>query len=157
MICISKPANDLRRVAENERRQNAKILERQTDLSYRVANSTDKKHPAVAPPARFGGERRGRFAVAQLALLAELRLDGDLLEFAILPLEVDLEAAAGAEARHRTGRPGLRQCGQKVELAGVTLQEHLRDACRAAEVSVDLERRMRAEQVRVHARPVGGG
>ena len=41
--------------------------------------------------------------------------------------------------------------GQKFDLAGMALQEHLGDAGGAAEIAVDLERRMGVEHVRIGA------
>ena len=48
----------------------------------------------------------------------------------------------------------LRQRRQQLDLAVDTLQQHLGDAVRAAEVAVDLERRVRVEHVRIGARRI---
>src|SRR5207248_6263175 len=65
--------------------------------------------------------------------------------------EVDLEAAAGAEAADCAGGPGRGEGGEQVEFAGVALEEHLGDAGGEAEVAVDLEGGVGVEQVRVDA------
>ena len=44
--------------------------------------------------------------------------------------------------------PRFRQRGQQVNLTGMTLQQHLRDASRSAKITIDLERRMRIKQIR---------
>ena len=46
------------------------------------------------------------------------------------------------------GGPGGRQCRQQLQVAHVALQQHLGDAGSRAEVAVDLEGRVRVEQVR---------
>ncbi|OCI29949.1 hypothetical protein OERS_33330 [Oerskovia enterophila] len=53
--------------------------------------------------------------------------------------------------------PGLGQRGQQVQVVGVALEEHLGDRGREAQVPVDLERRVRAEEVRVEPAAVRGG
>ena len=74
------------------------------------------------------------------------------------PLEVDLEAAAQADAAHLAGRPGRWQRRQQVHSTGVVgpagrrcTAQHLDDARGGAEVAVDLERRVGVEQVGVDA------
>src|SRR6185369_15418387 len=75
------------------------------------------------------------------------------------PVDVDLDSASGSQPAHAALRPSRRQGGQKVDLTGVTLQQHLGDPRRRAEVAVDLEGRMGVEEVGVDAaaaRVVGG-
>jgi hypothetical protein len=73
----------------------------------------------------------------------------DRLDAVRRPGDVDDDPAASSQTGHSSAGPSCGQCRQQLDLAGVALQEHLRDSCRRAEVAVDLERRMRAEQVRV--------
>ena len=78
-------------------------------------------------------------------------------DFAVLPLDVHGEPAAGAQALDAAGRPGAGQRGQEMDqeraiaLADVALQQHLGDAGAGAEVAVDLERRVGVEQVGIQA------
>src|SRR6185369_11274055 len=65
------------------------------------------------------------------------------------PGEVDLESPARAQSTHLPARPRCRQRRQELQLAGVALHQHLDDPCRRAEVAVDLEGRMRIEEVRI--------
>ena len=69
---------------------------------------------------------------------------GDL---AVLPLDVHLMAAAGAQAGDLAVRPCVRQGGQQADHAAMALHEHFGDRRGAAEIAVDLERRMQAEEV----------
>ena len=62
--------------------------------------------------------------------------------------------AVGAEAFSMAVFPHGGEGGQQLDGAVVALQQHLGDSRRAAEVAVDLERRMGAEKVRVGACPV---
>ncbi len=86
-------------------------------------------------------------------------------QLALLPLDVHFEAAAGAEAGDFAGRPLGRQGRKQLDLCGLAgagsgaLQERLGDACGAAKVAVDLERRMGVEQIVVDpgASPSGLG
>ena len=82
---------------------------------------------------------------------AECRADLAPPDHSFRPLEIDLEPAAGAQPAHASIRPCLRKRGQKMDLSGVALEEHLDHACRHAEVAVDLKRRVRIEEVGVHA------
>ena len=93
-------------------------------------------------------------AVAQSAGISGKRADGGRDEFAVFPLDIDFETAAGAKAFYRAVGPGLGQRGQNFDLAGVALQQHFGDARRAAEIAVDLERRMGVEHVRIRARRI---
>ena len=65
--------------------------------------------------------------------------------------EIDLEPAARSQARDVTVRPRRRKRRQQSNLSLVALQQHLGDCRRAAEVAVDLKRRVRVEHVRVGA------
>ena len=64
-----------------------------------------------------------------------------------IPLDVDGDVTARANAGDAALAPRLRQRRQDVDLAVLALQQHLDDAGRGAEVAVDLERRMRVPQV----------
>ncbi len=65
-----------------------------------------------------------------------------------------MSTATPPRALRPVTRPLVQSAGQRrqqLDLAGVALQQHLRDARGRAEVAVDLERRMGAEQVRIDA------
>jgi hypothetical protein len=68
-------------------------------------------------------------------------------ELPALPSQIDFKTAARAQAFDAPFGPGRGQCGQQVNFSGVALQQRLGDARRAAEVAVDLERRVNVEQV----------
>jgi len=70
-------------------------------------------------------------------------------ELAVLPLNIHLESAAGAQALDAAVRPGMGQGGEQLNFMVLTLQQQLGDARGAAEVAVNLKGRMRVEQVRV--------
>src|SRR5690606_7420142 len=77
----------------------------------------------------------------------EPRLD----EFALGPGDVHDNAGARDEAPYGPGGKTRRHGGKQLDLAAVALQERLGDAGDEAVVGVDLERRVRREQVRVEA------
>ena len=81
-------------------------------------------------------------------------MDDGLSETTFAPGEIDLEAATRFQTLHRAVTPGIWQRRQQEEEAVVTLKEHLGNACRTAEVAVDLERRMGVEEVRISAAPL---
>ena len=71
---------------------------------------------------------------------------------AVLPFKIHGIAAAGLESLHASVRPHGRQRGQKTDhhlafLRLMALQKHLRNRAGDAEVAVDLERGMVAEQI----------
>src|SRR5262245_29855025 len=69
------------------------------------------------------------------------------LELPAPPSYIDFKSAAGAQPFDAPVGPGRRRRGQQVNLSRVALQQHLGDARGAAEVAVDLERRVNVEQV----------
>ena len=73
--------------------------------------------------------------------------DCGLDEFAVGPLNIDFESAAGAEAGDFAVGPGAGEGGEKVDVAFVTLNEHFGDAGCAAEIAIDLEGWMVVEEV----------
>lgn len=79
--------------------------------------------------------------------------DFNLRWLVFLPSEVDLMAAACAQPVDFSLGPSGRQCGHDVEdalalgVGALALEKHFRDSGGAAEVAVDLERWMEAEQV----------
>jgi len=75
------------------------------------------------------------------------RAHPDFDDLSPAPGGVDLEAAAGPEPLEPAVRPSLRDRRQELDEAAVGLDEHLRDARRAAEVAVDLEGRMGVKEV----------
>ena len=78
---------------------------------------------------------------------AGLRADAELDDQASPPHRFELEAAPGAEPLEAAVDPGGRQGRQDLYEAPVGLQEHLRNAGRAAEVPVDLEGRVGVEEI----------
>ena len=66
-----------------------------------------------------------------------------------MPGHIHLKAASCTQTADAALRPGFRQRRQQIDLAGMTLQQALCDGSRAAEVAVDLERRMGVQQIRV--------
>src|SRR5690606_6984200 len=72
-------------------------------------------------------------------------------ELAVLPRKVDGDAAAGAQAGDRAVAPGGRQRGQKLEFAALRLEQHFGNAGGAAEVAVDLKRRMGVKEIWIRA------
>ena len=72
-------------------------------------------------------------------------------DFAVFPRAFHYLAIAGAEAFEMSVLPHRWQGGQQLNLSIMALQQHLGDAGRAAEVAVDLERRMGAEEVGISA------
>ena len=97
--------------------------------------------------ALFEANTPGDGTVAQADVIAIQGADGGRRQFPTLPGDVHLEAAAGAQARHATLGPGLRQRGQQLNFAVLALQQHFHDAGRAAKVAINLERRAGVKQV----------
>ena len=104
---------------------------------------------SVAP--RAGLEGAQRVAAAHTQRLSEQRTNGRALERAVLPRQIDLEPAARSQAGDVTVRPRRGKRRQQANLSLVALQQHLGDCRRAAEVAVDLKRRVRVEHVGVGA------
>ena len=83
--------------------------------------------------------------------------------FAVLPGEVDLEAASGAQASEGSGGPCCGEGGEEADhvevlvgAIGVGLEEHLDEAGGAAEVAVDLEGGVLLETADVEEVGAGG-
>ena len=95
------------------------------------------------------GRRAAAIADRHRARATSVRLDSRARQLPIFPRYVHFVAAACAQTFHRARRPGGGQRGKQNDFARVTLQEHFRDAGDRAEIAVDLERRMRVEQIRV--------
>ena len=108
------------------------------------SGSVPARAPCTAP--RPHGDRR-----ADARDAAQPRAQLGARQRAARPRQVDLEAAAQADAAHLARWPRRRQRRQQVDLAGVALRQHLDDAGGGAEVAVDLERRVGVEQVGVDA------
>ena len=72
-------------------------------------------------------------------------------DLAIFPSAFNHFAVTGAEPFEMAVLPHRWQGGQQLDFPIMALQQHLGDACRAAEVAVDLERRMGAEEVGIGA------
>ena len=70
---------------------------------------------------------------------------------AILPSTLHHLIVSGAKSFEMAVLPYRRQGGQQFYFAIMALQQHLGDASRAAEVTVDLERRMSAKEVGIGA------
>ena len=107
-----------------------------------IANQRERRTAA-------GLEGAQRVAAAHTQRLSEQRTNGRALECAVLPRQIDLEPAARSQAGDVTVRPRRRKRRQQANLSLVTLQQHLGDCRRAAEVAVDLKRRVRVEHVGV--------
>ncbi len=75
---------------------------------------------------------------AHLAWAAAERADRGTGGLVGAPLEVHFEASASAPSLHVPPRPGFGEGGEEADLAGVALEEQLRDPRRAAEVAVAL-------------------
>ena len=88
------------------------------------------------------------FAVAHGEVGILVGAEDGFPELSGLPYEADANVAPGAEAANLAIRPRRRQGGQQVELSGMALQEHLRDACAASEVTVYLEGWVIVKEVR---------
>ncbi|MNC14935.1 hypothetical protein D3C75_627270 [compost metagenome] len=65
----------------------------------------------------------------------------------LLPLEVHGKPASGPQACGGSGRPLGRQRRQQLNIVQMALHQHLGNACRSAEVAVNLEGRMVIEQI----------
>src|SRR5208337_4964280 len=107
----------------------------------------------VVPASSFGCQRDGLLAVPNRCLAAELGVNRRGGQSSVLPREIHLEAAPGAQSLHRSRGPSLGQGGKQVDLAvgGVTLKQHLGNAGREGEVAVHLKRRVAAEEVGIDA------
>ena len=97
-------------------------------------------------------------AVLEDARPTAVRAQGGGREASLLPLDVHLERAPGAETADASRRPGGGEGGEEIDhrrpsvgRAAVGLHQHLRDAGGHAEVAVDLEGRVGVEQVGVDA------
>lgn len=78
---------------------------------------------------------------------------GDLhsLDLACTPLEIDLKSATGTQSLDLAVGPYRRKRGQQIDESIVALHEHLGYTGHTTEVSIDLERRMRIEEVGICA------
>lgn len=92
-------------------------------------------------------EFQGGLTVAEGASGAGTGMDDGFCQPAGEPFEIDLEAASGEKAGDFAVRPGERESGQQMDKPQVALQQHLGDAGRAAEIAIDLERRMGVPQI----------
>ena len=98
-----------------------------------------------------GVERAERRTAAHAQRLPEQRTNRRALERPMLPGQTDLESAGRSQPCDLTVRPRRGQRRQQPDLPLVALQQHLGDGRRAAEVAVDLERRVRVEHVGIGA------
>src|SRR5204863_7970963 len=94
-----------------------------------------------------------RLPAPDIEWLSTQRPDARALEPAVLPRQVDLEPTARSQSGDATVGPRRGKRRQKANLSRVALHEHLGDRRGAAEVAVDLKRRVRVEHVGV--RPLG--
>ena len=74
--------------------------------------------------------------------------EGEVGEFVVVPLQIDGDGAAGAEAAGVAGFPGGGECGEEFDFAVVGLKEHFGDGGAGAVVAVDLEWRVIVEKIR---------
>ena len=104
----------------------------------------------IAPASR----KRNRFSAAshnrRLSCLS-VNLTAD--HTAVFPFCGYRETAACPETGERSVRPCIGKCGKNVDTSVVALEKHFRDARRAAEVSVNLERRMCIPEIRQCTQP----
>ena len=77
--------------------------------------------------------------------------DGIMCHLAVAPCAFHHLAVAGAEPFEMAVLPYRWQGGQQLNVSVMALQQHLGYAGRAAEVAVDLERRMGTEEVGIGA------
>ena len=96
----------------------------------------------------LAGERHGG-SYAQVA--ATFRFHGGIDDFVVFPCHAHLEAAARLQSAHVALFPCVGQGGKQIHETVVALQQHLGDAGGTSEVAVDLEWRVRVEEVRVGA------
>jgi hypothetical protein len=88
-------------------------------------------------------------AIAKSTEAARERTHDGVGELTVLPLHIQFETTTGTKPLDRAVGPGLGQGRQQFNLTRTALQEHLADAGGAAEVAIDLERRMGIEHIRV--------
>lgn len=69
----------------------------------------------------------------------------------ILPIQVYGSTAAYAHSTEVAGSPAIRQGRKQMDKAFMTLQQHFADSRRTTVVAINLERRMRTEQIRESA------
>jgi len=100
------------------------------------------------------GDCGGLIGVADGAGGGGWGVEGGGGEFVVGPGEVDLDVAAGAEALDGTGGPCVGKCGEELEGVGLGLEEHFGDGGGVAEVAINLEWGMGAEEVGVDAAAV---
>ena len=87
---------------------------------------------------------------AQTEVAAKGASNAYFLKFSILPTHLlNDKSAAGTESVHLSVVPSFGQGGQQVHRTVVALHQHLGNARRATKVAVNLERRMRVEEVGV--------
>ena len=77
------------------------------------------------------------------------RTDGCFREFSLLPLDVNHKTTTSSQSAHLALLPIVRKSRQQLHGTIMTLHQHLADTCRASEVTINLERRMRIEEVRI--------
>ena len=95
----------------------------------------------------FCVEFQGGLTVAEGASGAGTGMDDSFCQPAGGPFEIDLEAASGKKAGDFAVGPGRRKRRKQVDESQMALQQHLGDAGGAAEIAIDLERRMGVPQV----------
>ena len=94
------------------------------------------------------GQARKRRLGAQTEVAAKGASNAYFLKFSILPTHLlNDKSSAGTESVHLSVIPPFGQGGQQVHRTVVALHQHLGNARRATKVAVNLERRMRVEEV----------
>ena len=77
-------------------------------------------------------------------------MDENLSEPAINPGAIHFESTTGTKAGYLSGWPCPGQPWQQMDGSRVALHQHLAEAGRGAKITVDLERWMGVEEVRIH-------
>ena len=113
-------------------------------LLYRSLHGIDRVRFTL-----FGPEIPCLAAINDLAGQAGFGTNYRLSQLALVPRDVHFETTSRRDAGDFSSWPSRWQCGQQIDLTGVALHQHLAVASGRPQVTVDLEWRVRAKQVRV--------
>src|SRR5690348_13926781 len=92
----------------------------------------------------------------QVLQLIPARAQSGRCRLAARPSQIHLPTAPRAQSGKTAFRPYVRKRRQKAQLAVLALQQHLRHACRPAEISIDLEYGRRFRRMGIHQIWEGG-
>ena len=98
-----------------------------------------------------------RSAVCKAERTIPISMDHGMGQMVSLPANVDCIAATGSQPAHFPVFPFVRQCGKQADDIVMALQKHFYDAGTRSIIPVNLERRMRVEQIRIRTAllPIG--